>query len=239
MVHKLGAKQRLTNSYSLLLFRELHTGIQNSVRRAHNAGVLYEYGWDQRGVHLELSGGMLHGSSTSYNALMRVGYNWRNLNIYTGYSRQFAFVRTLRGGFDGFGNLQSALSPESIAQVVTMGLATALRESLIVDLAAIAGKGDAAIPGNQIRSISGRAQVAYRVRRVFPFIGAEFYGQNFNPLMESRMARSHYFAGLAISLSPVPEAANAPAGDYAGKWPLSAPGLAPRRPSKLERGELK
>jgi len=239
VVHKVGVNQRLTNSYSFLLFRELHTGVENSMRRAHNASALYEYGWDQRGVHLELSGGVLHGSSTSYNALFRIGYNWRNLNIYTGYSRQFAFIRTLTGGFNGAGTLQSALAPESIAQVVTLGVAATLKQSLIVDLAAIAGKGDAAIPGNEIRSLSGRAQVAYRLGRVFPFVGAEFYGQNFNPMMESRMARSRYFAGMAVSLSSVTEAANAPVGDYAGKWPLSAPGLAPRRPSKLERGDLK
>ena len=239
MEHKLGQRQKLTTGYSFLLFRNLHSGIPESVRHAHNANVMYEYGWDQRGVYVALSSGVLHGESTSYSALSRVGYAWRAFDVFAGYSRQFAFVRGFTSGAGNAALLGSGLSPATISEVVTLDMTGTVRGHLVIDLGASAGKGASSLPSGEIRSVTGRAQIAYRVGRVFPFIGAEFYGQNFNPLTDSRMARSRYFAGIAVSLSPVAEAANTPVGDYSSKWPLSAPGLAPHRTSKLEKGELK
>jgi CheY-like chemotaxis protein len=239
VTHKIAVQQRLTGSYSFLLFRDLHTGIAESIRHAHNANITYEYGRDQRGLYVELSAGALHGSSTSYTALTRVGYAWRSLTVYTGYSRQFAFVRGLGSAVESETRLASGLSPESISQVVTLDVAATVRGHLVIDLGGSDGKGASPLSVGDIRSVTGRLQMAYRLGRVFPFLGAEFYGQNFNPLTGSRMDRSRYFAGFAVSLSPVTEAANAPVGDYSSKWPLSAPGLAPRRTSKLDKGELK
>ena len=239
MEHKFAQRQKLTVGYSLLLFRNLHSGLPETIRSAHNANALYEYGWDQRGVYVALSSGVLHGGGTSYSALARIGYAWRAFEVYTGYSRQFAFVRGFTSGPQNTLLIGTGLSPATISEVVTLNMTGTMRSHVVVDLAGTAGRGASALPSGEIRSVTGRAQIAYRVGRVFPFIGAEFYGQNLNPLTDSRMSRSRYFAGLAVSLSPVAEAANTPVGDYSSKWPLSAPGLAPHRTSKLEKGELK
>ena len=239
VVHKLEKRQRLTGSYSFLLFRDLHLGIPSSWRPAHNGTVAYEYGWDQRGIYLEASGGVLHENSTSYTALARIGYNWRRFALYTGYTRQFAFIRGLQGGADGSGTLSGGLTPESIAQIVSLDFDGTVAGHLVIGLHASAGKGASALQIGDIKGINSRIQLAYRIGRVFPFVSAEFYGQNFNPMTNARMDRSRYAAGFAVSLDSIPEAANTPAADNPGKWPLNAPGLAPKRTAKIEKGELK
>ena len=236
VTHKLEVQERVIGTYSFLLFRNLHTGQEESVRRAHHANVTYEYGWENRGIFMEVSAGVLHGSSTSYTTLGRVGFNWRNFSIASGYSRQFAFVRSL-SGIDTA--LSGGLSADTIAQAVTLDLTGTVGGALVIDFGASAGKGDTSLSTGEVRSLTGRARIAYRVGRVFPFVGAEFYGQNFNPMTLSRMNRSRYMAGVSIALDSVVETVNTPTGDYQAKWPLTAPGLTPRRTTRLEKGELR
>jgi CheY-like chemotaxis protein len=239
MTRKVAVQERLTVSYSLLMFHDLHTGVPSSTRVAHGASLAWEHGFDQRGIYLELSGGVLRAGSTSYTALGRVGYNWRTFSAYLGYSREFAFVRSLAGGPDNAARLAGGLAPESISQVATLEIAGTIRGHVVVDLAGSVGEGASALSVGNIRSATARARLAYRVGRVFPFVGAEFYDQNFSPLTGSRMDRSRFMIGLSIALNSVPEAANLPTGDYSEKWPLSAPGLAARRSTRLEKGDLK
>ena len=229
-------RSRVTGSYSFLLFKDLSkprdrsVALDRELRKAHSAIVSYERGGDLRGAFLELSAGLLHGSSTSYSAMSRFGYNWPAASVYASYHRQFAVI----SGLDQFRNsgtrLGSGLFPGSISQVVALDLQGTAARLLVVDLGGSAGWGDAVIRPGRVKSYIGRMRVAYRIgERFFPYIGAEFYAQDFNNIIQARLDRSRYTVGIKIFLDPIRETEVAPSGDVQARWPVGSPGLLPRR----------
>ena len=230
----IAANQRLTGSYSYLFVGDFTpqsaslVPLDQQVGRIHEGTLDYEWSRGGRGLSAELSAGILHSSSTSYTASARIGYNWETFSFHAGYVREVALLRGL-GSEPAFTNpLLGGLFPGTVTQAVGMDLIGSVGRRLVVELHTSAGRDPIELRNNNY-NFAGRFRVGYLIGgRVLPFVGAEYYMDDFNVFTQSRISRSRFSAGLSILLTPIREAETVPIGDYSASWPVGVPGFIPR-----------
>jgi hypothetical protein len=107
-----------------------------------------------------------------------------------------------------------------------------------MELRVAAGMNSEALQSQTIKSMTARLRVAYRVsERVYPFVGAEYYGQNFNEVTLIPMDRKRIYVGFVIMLSSPRALVDKQAVNLDDAWPAGIPGFVSRGRPRSRNGQ--
>lgn len=221
--HMLARDHQISANYSYFVIQDLKRGIHFPFGRAagsqstHGVSAGYQYGFEPYGISLELSAGALLSSATTYRVAARFEKRWPSLVFSTGYSRELALLSGFNPAAASL-RLARGVVPDNFYQMAMVNLEGRVGGRWGMELRAQVGKSNSGIQIADIKSVSGRARVSYRITdRIYPFVGAEIHSQSYSEVLLTSLARQRYFAGFAIVLSTVPEWQVLP--DQTGAWP--------------------
>ncbi|OFV94269.1 MAG: hypothetical protein A3F68_08690 [Acidobacteria bacterium RIFCSPLOWO2_12_FULL_54_10] len=236
--HMLGRQHQVSAGYTFFVIQDLKHGFHwpfatgARSQSTHGISLGYQYGFEPRGISLELSGGLLHSRSNTYRIAARFEKRWSSFVVAAGISREIALLGGLGGTAASAARLASGVLPDNFYEMAMLSLEGSLGNRWGLELRTQVGSSNPGIQVEDIESFSGQLRLSYRLTdRIYPFLGASVYSQSYSELLLTSLARQRYFVGFSIVLSRPPEWGALP--ERTGVWPAD-PSPADRQRQKSE-----
>ncbi len=200
-------RQRLTARYSFSKFRALAKQedplVAPSSRPHHSGSLVYTYTFDPN-FFLELSGGAIHGRTTSYSASARLERRMRGFRVAAGYQRQLSVFGGIRlgGGLDAAPGFATGLLPSSLSEAVTLTFRGNIGNRVGIEGAGMGARTRSGDSSPELKSLAGHLRLDYKLtERLIAFSTVGIYRQNVSVLLNTPLERTRYFGGVEILLS--------------------------------------
>jgi len=200
-------RQRLTARYSFSKFRALaqqeDSSAAPSSRPHHSGSLVYTYTFDPN-FFLELSGGAIHGRTTSYSASARLERRMRGFRVAAGYQRQLSVFGGIRlgGGLDAAPGFATGLLPSSLSEAVTLTFRGNLGNRLGIEGGGMGARTRSGDSTPELKSLAGHLRLDFKLtERLIAFSTVGVYRQNVSVLLNAPLERTRYFGGVEILLS--------------------------------------